>query len=1157
MPSIHRAPVSPKVLASLDLGFFKPLIAWTFEPISKPIEPVLGGWDEIDGLPEHLTAFFQADPNPFNSRFGSGSSAAVCKGYIDFNGMTYVVAAKERYFGGESSQDVMLEEFAGVCLHIAPMSIVLLMYEYQKISREVKVLRRLKHPNIVNYLGVALGVPRHGHNQLSIITSVCDRGGLPSYVSHAPNCQRLSLALDIAHALEYLHENNIVHGQLKPQRNISITNSGAGVKAVLCDFSCARIIGDDGFVPWSSKDGSYRYTPQEIARPSDSNPVYVSKEGDIYAFAFVALFYFSASLSRSRRPLPLAMSNRLKRKLGDLGVDTSSRRANESFCLIGTPLPLLEKSKDTGEFVPLWKQEVRDEKGRKRLHGAFTGGFSAGYFNTVGSKEGWTPATFVSSRNDRAKAKAARPEDFMDEEDLQEIRDSKKIVDTTDEMDLTAGLRSSKDELETDSIAGALEASMLPAPQDSAGARILKKMGWKIGQGIGPRVSWRDRQQQDAQAAHNSIPSTSIPEDDEEASKHSYARRDTTVLAVTRKDNSHGLGYRPGMSLNESLGDNGAGPSSGPRLAAGFGLGALNDADEDDLDIYELHSTHSKRRTAYDALDRHDEDKTAVSQRGHDASRKTAGSQIFEDGKPVLPGFILSDKPVAEDRWFPLPDPPPGWRPDPKRVWDKDKENRSGVQAPPPPAGHGKWRPTMAADTRGTILGETPLPSAPRSVFDYMSQKDAERLKNIVTGKGTAPPGAPAPARDEINITRLDPHIAQAALNGFQPFTTDPVKQARYNAYLQTQISPDSTVELVPLPDQNISEFNKELSDYAKAAQIFKPISGAMAGRFTSAAVVEHAPKINEGLHMPTKEEIEAKEAEAKKLAEEKVSPKVHAARLGMYGPLTRDVKPWVPARLLCKRFGVKDPEVETKVPESSGHHSTTAGGDTEGEHPTDVDPVSAAALGITDKGHNGRRDLANIGLGDDETQGRDILTYTKPAMDIFKAIFASDDEDSDNEEDPPGAMDVDEPNPPDTNGPSIASSTTKDSEPVDLATFKPVFVPRESKSKGDEKKEKKEKRKKEKEKKTGMVSFAMDEDQGEESVPVKERPKKRKKRDKEKGKEKEGKKGENEGMQVDKPPLEVVESLPSEVPHTQSVEPNDAGSNRSLKGRKRAVDFM
>jgi hypothetical protein len=52
------------------------------------------------------------------------------------------------------------------------------------------------------------------------------------------------------------------------------------------------------------------------------------------------------------------MSSRLKKKLGNLGVDPSSARANESFCLIGTPLPPLEKSKDNGEFVPLWKQDV-------------------------------------------------------------------------------------------------------------------------------------------------------------------------------------------------------------------------------------------------------------------------------------------------------------------------------------------------------------------------------------------------------------------------------------------------------------------------------------------------------------------------------------------------------------------------------------------------------------------------------------------------------------------------------------------------------------------------------------------------------------------------------------------------------------------------------
>jgi G patch domain-containing protein 1 len=39
-------------------------------------------------------------------------------------------------------------------------------------------------------------------------------------------------------------------------------------------------------------------------------------------------------------------------------------------------------------------QEVTDEQGRRRFHGAFTGGFSAGFYNTVGSAEGWAPSSF-------------------------------------------------------------------------------------------------------------------------------------------------------------------------------------------------------------------------------------------------------------------------------------------------------------------------------------------------------------------------------------------------------------------------------------------------------------------------------------------------------------------------------------------------------------------------------------------------------------------------------------------------------------------------------------------------------------------------------------------------------------------------------------------
>lgn len=55
------------------------------------------------------------------------------------------------------------------------------------------------------------------------------------------------------------------------------------------------------------------------------------------------------------------------------------QRQESPYVFYGTPLPPLdEKTRDDGSYVPVWQQEVTDDRGRKRLHGAFTGGFSAG-----------------------------------------------------------------------------------------------------------------------------------------------------------------------------------------------------------------------------------------------------------------------------------------------------------------------------------------------------------------------------------------------------------------------------------------------------------------------------------------------------------------------------------------------------------------------------------------------------------------------------------------------------------------------------------------------------------------------------------------------------------------------------------------------------------
>lgn len=65
----------------------------------------------------------------------------------------------------------------------------------------------------------------------------------------------------------------------------------------------------------------------------------------------------------------------------------------EDYVYYGTALEAASEAparrpKDANEVkaLPVWQQEATDEAGRRRFHGAFTGGFSAGFFNTVGSK---------------------------------------------------------------------------------------------------------------------------------------------------------------------------------------------------------------------------------------------------------------------------------------------------------------------------------------------------------------------------------------------------------------------------------------------------------------------------------------------------------------------------------------------------------------------------------------------------------------------------------------------------------------------------------------------------------------------------------------------------------------------------------------------------
>ncbi|XP_013924194.1 PREDICTED: G patch domain-containing protein 1-like [Thamnophis sirtalis] len=243
----------------------------------------------------------------------------------------------------------------------------------------------------------------------------------------------------------------------------------------------------------------------------------------------------------------------------------STDEEGEDLVSVGTPLELLEEGERIKKPVPLQDQTVKDEKGRyKRFHGAFSGGFSAGYFNTVGSKEGWAPSAFVSSRQNRAEKKVLGPEDFMDEEDLGEHGIAPKEITITDTF-----TSQNKDKIQEKArqlagivapISGAtvLDEFITPA-KITIGIDLLRKMGWKEGQGIGPRVKRKPRTQKPEPGVK--IYGCALPpgsedseeeEDEYQPENVTFAPKDVMPVDLTPKENVHGLGYQ-GLDPNKAL----------------------------------------------------------------------------------------------------------------------------------------------------------------------------------------------------------------------------------------------------------------------------------------------------------------------------------------------------------------------------------------------------------------------------------------------------------------------------------------------------------------------------------------------------------------------------------------------------------------------------
>lgn len=725
------------------------------------------------------------------------------------------------------------------------------------------------------------------------------------------------------------------------------------------------------------------------------------------------------------------------------------------FVTYGTPLAALDDSiRDDGSYVPLWKQEVTDEQGRKRLHGAFTGGFSAGYFNTVGSKEGWAPSTFVSSRTNRRKDAASgqqKAEDFMDDEDRADAEEAKKLQTA----DTFAGLGQSADKSYTETFM-----DLIKTTGDTMGIKLLKKMGWREGQGVGPKVRRKARLDEDQ-----------VPEildgPEEKMETHFFAPADSEMIAFAKKNDRKGLGYngQPGLTEvkselgsaksmhsaaevddNDGIGSLRIGDKKKKNKSAGrggIGMGILNDTGSDDEDPYAIGPAISYNRVI--AGNKKKEKKLEAIRSSANplinskpvfiskktmAAKVTSGLRRCHDGRLPLDGFILSSDPGpqalvgSQDSRFTPPKIPEGWKSSKSPSSATASTSvQNGYQSTAQVAAAAKLSPK----SRAALLGETQLPG--KSVFDYLNPAARNRIASA-TNNHSLPPALseaePNPAIRSIKtlaslVPQLARETAMTALGrgstGWMPYAEDLDKRTRYRAFLEVRASlrPEGTLP-ERAPGANNDDWVNEMKEFAHAAEIFKPMTGAMASRFTSSS---SAPKLaSDNIKLEDVPDgtvdpplITQHTAKAKTPAEE-------AAAMGMYGPLTRSMENFYPSRLLCKRFNVRPPSHVQMDPNDASSAGNEGRPPQNGErrpptHSTALPQKQLELVGKKDMdelrmsggGERAQADSAPSGAATAETMSaengitidperNEALEKDRPGEAVFRAIFGSDSED-------------------------------------------------------------------------------------------------------------------------------------------------------------------
>ncbi|KAI5575438.1 hypothetical protein BDE02_10G210600 [Populus trichocarpa] len=151
---------------------------------------------------------------------------------------------------------------------------------FEEFLSEVSIMKRLRHPNIVLFMGAVTQPPN-----LSIVMEYLSRGSLHKLL-HLPDAalilnerRRLNMANDVAKGMNYLHQFRppIIHRDLK-SLNLLVDSA---YKVKICDFGLSRSKAKT-YISSTNAAGTPEWMAPEVLRNEQSN-----EKSDVYSFGVV------------------------------------------------------------------------------------------------------------------------------------------------------------------------------------------------------------------------------------------------------------------------------------------------------------------------------------------------------------------------------------------------------------------------------------------------------------------------------------------------------------------------------------------------------------------------------------------------------------------------------------------------------------------------------------------------------------------------------------------------------------------------------------------------------------------------------------------------------------------------------------------------------